>query len=260
MSKMKINFLLDVVLTIIYLIIMEPLLTGITLHEWIGLGVGVAFIIHILLHWKWVVEATKRIFSKFPTKAKLNYVLDFLLLIGSIFILLSSFAIAKTIDFSWVGLGGYSFTWFQIHVGASFLVLLVIAIHIGLHWQWTVSAFRKIFNYSKKISYSLKGLIIILIIGFGILSIIYIDLFAILDRSLSIINPDYSQYLGGKGGGHGAGGGGGGGGMGMHSLTTTTDSTSVIAYVGIVAFIALIAYYLDLIINKISRNNRKRLR
>ncbi len=251
MSKMKVNFFLDFLLVIVYLIIMEPLFTGITLHEWIGLGVGLIFIIHILLHWKWVVETTKRLFKKFPRKVKLNYILDLLMLIGSVFILLSSFSIAKTIDFSWLGFGVYSFTWFQVHVASSFLVLIIIGIHIGLHWQWTTCAFKKIFKVNYHMPFVVKAPIVIAIIGLGIYSIIYIDLFTTLDKSFSIINPDYSQYIKGKG--HGGGGRGG-----MHSLTATTDSTSILAYLGITAFLTVIVYYFDCIINKASRAMRKR--
>ncbi|MGD9679093.1 MAG: hypothetical protein AB7V16_12190 [Vulcanibacillus sp.] len=252
MSKMKINFFLDFILIFVFLIIMEPLLTGITLHEWIGLGVGIGFIIHILLHWKWVVEATKRFFKKFPKKAKLNYILDLLLLIGSFFIILSSFPISKTIDFSWLGLGGYSYSWFQIHVAVSFLTLLVIAIHIGLHWQWTISAFRKIFDYNQKLSTPVKGLVIFAIVFFGIYSFIYTEFFTVLKETLSLVNPDYSEITKGRGGGKI------GGRMGIHSLTSTTDSTSVIAYFWIVSFITLVVYYLDLFINKTLKSNRRK--
>ncbi len=251
MSKMKINFFLDLLIVIVYLLIMEPLFTGITLHEWIGLGVGVAFIIHILLHWKWVVEATKRLFKKFPKKAKLNYLLDLLMLIGSFFIILSSFYIARTIDFSWLGLGFgvYSFTWFQVHVASSFLVLIVIGIHIGLHWQWTTCSFKRIFKINYKIPSIIKFPLLILIIGLGLYSINYINLFAVLERSFSIINPVYSPSLTkGHGGGRG----------GIHSLTSTTDSTSILAYLGITALLTVIVYYIDLIINKTTRAMRKR--
>lgn len=252
MRKMKINFFFDLLIVFFYLIIMEPLFTGITLHEWIGLGIGLAFIIHILLHWKWVVEATKRLFKKFPKKAKINYILDFLMLIGSFFIILSSFSIAKTIDFSWLGFGVYSYTWFQVHVASSFLVLIVIGIHVGLHWQWTINAFRKIFKINYKIPSIIKYPLIILIIGLGIYSIKYTDLFTTLDRSFSIINPDYTQFTSK---GHGGGGGRGG----IHSLTATTDSTSILAYLGIIALLTTIVYYLDITINKTLKAIRRRV-
>lgn len=249
MSKMKINFFLDFLILAVFLIIMEPLFTGITLHEWIGLGVGLTFIIHILLHWKWVVEATKRLFKKFPKKAKLNYILDLLLLIGSIFIILSSLIIARTIDFSWLGLGTYSYTWFQVHVASSFLVLIVIGIHIGLHWQWTTSAFKKIFKINYKMPSIIKIPLLVLIVGVGIYSIIYTDLFATLGKSLSIFNPENAPSLGK---GHKPGGRGG-----VHSLTATTDSTSILAYLGITSFLIVIVYYIDKFINKTSKSMRR---
>ncbi len=248
MSKMKINFFLDFLILIVYLIIMEPLFTGISLHEWIGLGLGIAFVVHIILHWKWVVECTKRLFTKLPSKTKLNYLLNLLLLIGSIFIILSSFAIARTIDFSWLGFGAYNFTWFQVHVASSFFVLIIIAIHLGLHWQWTMNAFKKIFKPNYKLPSIIKMPLLLIILGLGLYSISYIDLFTTLDRSFSIFNPEYTPS---RGKGHNPGGRGG-----IHSLTATTDSTSILAYLGITAFLVAIVYYTEKIFKWKSKTNR----
>lgn len=252
MSKMKVNLYLDFVLLLVYLIIMEPLFTGITLHEWIGLGLGLAFIVHILLHWKWVVECTKRLFTKLPKRTKLNYLLNLLMLVGSIFIILSSFAIARTINFSWLGLGGYTYTWFQIHVASSFLVLILVGIHLGLHWKWTICAFKKIFQINYKLPAILKFPLVLLTVGLGIYSIVYIDLFATLTKTFSFFDPDISSATPSTGKGHKGGGRGG-----IHSLTATSDASSILGYLGITALLIVIVYYFDKAINKITRANRK---
>lgn len=144
MKKFKLNFVIDVILAIVFLLLMEPLFTGVSIHEWVGLFIGVVFIVHILLHWRWVYEVTKKYFSKLANKSRVNYILDLLLLIGVVICVFSGMEIAKTIDFSWLGLNGNELTWKKIHTASSLLTLIVIAIHIGLHWKWAMNSFKRI--------------------------------------------------------------------------------------------------------------------
>ncbi|MEZ4640220.1 MAG: hypothetical protein R2856_35575 [Caldilineaceae bacterium] len=51
------------------------------IHEWLSLGLGVGFITHVLLHWRWVYESTRRFFGKLAGQARINYILNTALLI-----------------------------------------------------------------------------------------------------------------------------------------------------------------------------------
>ncbi len=278
-SKLETNFNLDIAIVLLYLLIMEPKFTGLVLHEWIGLCVGIMFIIHILMHWQWIVEASKRYFKKFPKKAKLNYVLDILLLIGSGAILLSAFPISKKIGFAWLGIGGDISMWQHLHVAFSFLTLFVIAIHLGLHWKWTINALNKIGQFDiKRLSKPLKGSFILIVVIFGIYSFNYVDYFNTIKNNLVfegqyIVQPKNTTFLddnisklnsitisseneNSKVKGARGGGGGRGSGSGYPSYTVTTDSTSILAYFGLSTLIILIVYYLEVLVNKIKRRKR----
>lgn len=143
MQKMKTNFYLDLFLAIIFLLLMEPMLTGLMLHELVGLAMGVAFLTHIIFHWKWVVETTKRYF-KLNNRSRLKYLIDVLLLLGSILILISGMAISKTIDFSWLNLGNDMVMWRGIHIASSYLTIILIGVHIGLNWKWVMSTSKRL--------------------------------------------------------------------------------------------------------------------
>ncbi len=41
-----------------------PSLQSSTLHDWSGVVMGLLVLIHLILHWKWIVCMTKSIFSK----------------------------------------------------------------------------------------------------------------------------------------------------------------------------------------------------
>ena len=143
MKRSAKKILLDVVMTIVFLALMVPKLTGLSLHEWAGLGICLAFVLHIVLNWSWVACVTRKFFSKLPARSRLNYILDALILIGFVLIVLSGMAIAKTIDFSWLNLPGTRFFWRGLHTSASLMTFLAVAMHVGLHWNWVLCCLRQ---------------------------------------------------------------------------------------------------------------------
>ena len=52
-------FVADAVALAVYLVAANPALTGIGLHEWIGLGVFVAFAAHAAQHAGWVADTVR---------------------------------------------------------------------------------------------------------------------------------------------------------------------------------------------------------
>jgi hypothetical protein len=96
------------------------------------------FFLHKILNWIWIKRVTVGFFSKAPGKARLNYILDILLLAGLTLITLSGIAISRTIDFSWINLGASSMFWRIMHTSSSLMVLALFGIHLGLHWKWVL--------------------------------------------------------------------------------------------------------------------------
>lgn len=109
MKRTYIKIIIDIAMTAAVLALTEPKATGLSLHEWGGLAICLVFLIHNLINWKWIACVTGKFFQKLPAKNRVNYVLDALLLVGFSAITLSGMAIAKTIDFSWLPLGGNMF-------------------------------------------------------------------------------------------------------------------------------------------------------
>lgn len=144
MKQSHIKIIIDIVMTVAVLALMEPRATGLSLHEWGGLIICIIFLIHNILNWKWITCVTGKFLKKLPTKNRVNYILDALLVVGFFLIVLSGMAIAKTIDFTWLPLGGTRSFWRSIHVSASMLTLIAVAVHVGLHWQWVTCQFRNI--------------------------------------------------------------------------------------------------------------------
>jgi hypothetical protein len=137
------KFILNILLAIVFLLLMDPRsFFGLPFHEWAGLLIVIFFLLHKILNWSWIKKITTCFFKRIPGRARINYILDILLLTGLTLIVLSGIAIARTIDFSWLNLGGSRFFWRAMHVSSSMLVLALFGIHLGIHWKWVLQRFN----------------------------------------------------------------------------------------------------------------------
>jgi hypothetical protein len=137
----------DVTIFAAFLIATAPRLSGEAIHEWLGIALGAAIVTHLLLHWQWIVATTKRIVSKLPWPTRINYLLNVLFFIDMTIIIFTGLMISKT-ALPALGIqlaaGG---AWRTLHSLASDAGVLMLGLHIALHWQWIVSAIgRSIVN------------------------------------------------------------------------------------------------------------------
>lgn len=141
-NRNKVNLWLDIALFIVYLIGMVPRFGSLAVHEWLTLGMILVLIVHLLLHWDWIVTVTKRLFSKLPGKQRLNYILNFLFFIDMIVIMLSGVMISRE-ALPLMGINpSMNFFWRRAHDISANLGVLILGLHVGLHWQWIVGTFR----------------------------------------------------------------------------------------------------------------------
>src|SRR5580658_10375674 len=62
-ARIRLDFWLDAVLLLGYTLAYSYGFTGIGIHEWLGIGLGLVLLVHLTLHWDWVIRTTKRLFS-----------------------------------------------------------------------------------------------------------------------------------------------------------------------------------------------------
>lgn len=139
-----IKMLLDIAIVIVFALLFNKMVfTGIAFHEVAGIVICGAFIVHKLLNWKWIKKVTSGLFNKqMPLRAKLCYVLDVILLLCIAFILFSGISISKVV-FPNLQLGR-AFNFERLHKSVSYLTLLFMGIHVGLHWKWIMDMFKKL--------------------------------------------------------------------------------------------------------------------
>ena len=138
-NPVKVNYLVDIAIFIAMLVALEPRLTGMAIHEWLGIAFGAAIVTHLVLHWKWLVSSTKRFFGRLKGNTRLNYILKTLFFINMRVVLFSGLMISET---ALPALGirlGEGHTYERLHALTSDWALILLGLHVALHWKWIVN-------------------------------------------------------------------------------------------------------------------------
>lgn len=129
------------------------------IHTWLSLAFIVIALTHIVLHWKWVVNTTKRILRNMTGKQKAsmsakgwqNVIVDGVVAVGFLISAISG------VYFLFVGEshGGlvpdpmflFSRTaWSLIHTWSSVTFISGFLLHFAIHWGWVTKVTRKMFG------------------------------------------------------------------------------------------------------------------
>jgi hypothetical protein len=140
----KINLTLDIAIFVAFLVAFEPSLTGLPIHEWLSLAFTAAIITHLLFHWKWIVTLTAQFLRNLFHSSRLNFVVDMLFFIAITLIMFTGVMISRSImpffGFEMAENGPWRF----LHSMAADLAVLTLGIHFALHWNWIVSAIKRL--------------------------------------------------------------------------------------------------------------------
>jgi hypothetical protein len=153
-DKQKQNWIIDAVLFGGFLVALWLDLTGVAVHQWLGIAVGALAGYHLVAHWSWVEAVTGRFFGRTSKQSRQFYMVDAGLAVGFVTIAATGLAISTWLDLS---LTSYV-VWRNIHVLASVVTLALVVGKIGLHWRWIVStARRRIFPVSAPVRQASPG-------------------------------------------------------------------------------------------------------
>jgi hypothetical protein len=141
----KTNLLIDITLLTAFLISSSPNFTGNQIHEWLGVALAIALIVHILLHWNWIVSVGARYLKNLWHVSRLQFFVDILTFIAFITLITTGLMMSKTVL---VGLGiqvaraGRSVK--TIHSTASSVAVILAGVHVSLHWKWLVCTIKTV--------------------------------------------------------------------------------------------------------------------
>lgn len=138
---------LDVTVFALVLLAANPAITGMGLHEWLGLSLVVPALLHLVLNWDWVVSTVTGFFGALRAKARVDLIVDAALFAALIAVSVSGVLVIPGLAAS-LGIDA-SGDWHAIHLVASNLTLAFTFLHFALHWQWVVRVTKRLFTPSR---------------------------------------------------------------------------------------------------------------
>jgi len=141
--RSRFDFILDSILLIAYGVVFSWNFTGGKWHEWLGLALGLALLVHLTLHWDWVIRTVRRIATttgrrRWTFIVNLLLTFDLVLCVGS-GIMISRFAIPS------LGINSLrpSENWTNIHDKSADIAIVLIALHVAIDWRWIINVTKR---------------------------------------------------------------------------------------------------------------------
>lgn len=142
--NIELNFWIDVITFMGFMVAMQPNFTGLAIHEWFTVSAVGTLIIHFVLHWDWFIRLTRRFFAKLVHSSRLNYLISIAVFLGFIAIMVSGIMISEHL-LPDLGLHIEArYAWRRIHDLAANLTLALVAVHVALRWEWVKAAFIRL--------------------------------------------------------------------------------------------------------------------
>jgi len=137
------NFWIDIALFLMFIVDMNTHLTGMAVHEWLGIVFGGSLIYHIFVHWNWISNSTRKLFGKLPTVQRIRYIVD-LTLFGMMTIVVASGILISRDALPTLGITlNSSRYWSMLHHTTSNLVIVLVGLHLALSWSWITTAWTR---------------------------------------------------------------------------------------------------------------------
>ena len=129
--KLKWKIVVDAAMTVLLLLLMAFELVGSAVHEWIGLGMFVLFIVHHVLNWRWSRNLLKGKYTPFRI---LQTVLVFAVLVSMLSAMISAVIISREV-FAFLPISGGRSFGRTLHMLAAYWGFVFLSLHLGLHWS-----------------------------------------------------------------------------------------------------------------------------
>jgi hypothetical protein len=128
--------MIDAIVCVAYLVVANPSVTGLAVHEWAGTGVLVVFVVHTAVNLDAVLAVLRRQASRAGVA---NIVLDAALLVAFMVATVSGIMVSRHILPALGFVAPGYFFWNPLHSISAKVVLALLVVHIVAHIRWLLS-------------------------------------------------------------------------------------------------------------------------
>ncbi|HXH40612.1 MAG TPA: DUF4405 domain-containing protein [Thermoanaerobaculia bacterium] len=140
--RLPFAFWLDGALLVALLMLLSPRLTGLPVHEWLGISFCVPVLIHLLLSWRWIAAALRSLPSR-DARGRANALINTTLFVLTVTEIVSGVVISR-VALPLIGLHVIEDrSWRALHNQALNFTKLAVALHIAMNWRWIASALAR---------------------------------------------------------------------------------------------------------------------
>lgn len=140
--RRAVEIYLDVGLLLTLLLLFSPRLTGLPLHEWLGIALAVPLVVHLVLSWTWIRTAARRVATG-VVRSRINYFLNWTLFVLVVVEIVSGVGISQA---ALPAMGVPTVNdraWRALHNVSLNLTLLVIGFHVAMNWTALARGVRR---------------------------------------------------------------------------------------------------------------------
>ncbi|MCY7009043.1 DUF4405 domain-containing protein [Fusobacterium simiae] len=190
--KIKINIIVDFLMTILLLFLVSYQIVSEKMHEWLGMTMGILVILHIFLNRWWYKNLFK---GKYSLMRIIQTIINFLILLTILGSLISGITMSRYIFPALVPYNNYMALSRALHILSAYWGFVLMSIHLGLHWSMLFSILNQKLLKIKK-----KYLFFYIILAWGIASygayaFYKLNLFSFMFLQSQFIFFDYEKNL-----------------------------------------------------------------
>lgn len=183
----------DVLMTLAILFLMGYQFWGEQAHEWVGAGIFLLFILHHVLNRQWYKTLSHGKYTPFRIFQTL---VNILVLVSMLALMYSSIVMSRYV-FSFLPISGGMSIARRLHILGSYWGFLLMALHLGLHWNVLINFVLKRFPAKQPSGiYSLLFFLLGLVVSsFGLVALIKRDFSSYLLLKNEFVFLDYSEPI-----------------------------------------------------------------
>lgn len=147
--RLRLTFWLDVTLLVSICALQTVPLTGLVIHEWLGLAMVCMVLAHLLLAWSWIASQSRRFLTLQSIRARVNYLLNLSLFAAVTAVIFSGILISQRAIPTLTGTKSapdMDWRWDTLHNQFSEAAVMLVGFHLAINWEWALAAGQKIFH------------------------------------------------------------------------------------------------------------------